>query len=328
MSLHIAVTGASGHIGNVLCRKLLEKGYRVKAFYNSDAQALQELDLDKIQGSVLSQADLTRLIRGCDYVVNCAAIISIDGDEKGLVFKTNTEGPKNVLAVALQEGVKKVIHLSSVHAVTELPHTQGYDETRPYKGKNDFVYDFSKATGEQILLNGAVGQNMEVVVVRPSCVIGPCDFKPSKMGTALLDFYKRKIPLLPQGGYDMVDVRDVADSICQAIEKGKHGEIYLLSGKFYNFNNLAEIIENVTQIKTPRWVLPTWFLLATLPFIRIYSKITGTAPIFTRESLMALKNGHPRMDNSKAKKALGHTVRPLDETLRDFYRWAAENNKI
>ncbi len=91
MSKTIAVTGASGHLGNTICRLLVEKGYRVKAFYNKMDESLKGLPIETIQGDVLNKEDLSRLIDGCDYVINSAAIISINGDPKGIVFKTNKE---------------------------------------------------------------------------------------------------------------------------------------------------------------------------------------------------------------------------------------------
>jgi len=325
--MKIAVTGASGHVGNVVCRKLIEKGCKVKAFYNSDSRSLQNLDLELVQGNVLNKSDLSKLIEHCDFVINCAAMISINGDRDGLVFKTNTEGPKNILEVAIQHKVKKIIHVSSVHAVHDLPHSTIYNEQRAYKSQENFAYDYSKAKGEQEILTNSKNQNIEVVVVRPSCVLGPFDFKPSKMGAALMNFYKEKIPMIPKGGYDLVDVRDLAESIYQAISKGKNGEVYLLSGKYYSFKELLKEIHLVTNKKIPKIILPFWFLKATLPFIWILSKLTKTEPSLTYESIIAIKEGHPNMDNSKAKEILHHNPRPLKETLSDFFKWQLENTR-
>lgn len=324
----IAVTGASGHIGNVVCKKLIEAGYRVKAMYHYDNEALLDHDLEMVQGNILNKKDLEVLIEGCEIVINCAAIISIHGDPDGTVFKTNTEGPKNVLEVSLAKGVKRIIHLSSVHAVTELPHSKPYDETRPYKTTEDFTYDYSKAQGEQVFLKEKDNPTLDVVIVRPSCVIGPFDFKPSKMGSALIDFYKQKIPFLPAGGYDLADVRDVAESIVTAITKGRNGEVYLLSGKYYSLKALAQEIKVVTGKRVPTVVLPYWLLKFLVPFVSLYFRLTKTSPSFTKESIDALKNGHPNMDCSKAQRELGHNIRPLEETLKDFYSWQSENGVI
>lgn len=325
MPTTIAVTGASGHIGNTVCRLLLAKGYLVKAMYHSNKNSLEGLSIELIQGDVVNKDDVARLITGCDVVINCAAIISIHGDPTGIVFKTNTEGPKNVLEVSKAAGVKKIIHVSSTHAVVEIPSGLPFDEKRPYKTSTSYKYDFSKAQGEQLMLAGA-DNNLEIVVLRPSSVVGRYDFKPSEMGKALLDFYRQKIPFLPYGGYDFVDVRDVAQSIVAAIDKGKSGEVYLLSGKYYSLKVLAKLVRTTTGKKVPQSVLPYWLLRSTLPLVTLYSKITRAAPLFTIESIDALKNGHPNMDHSKAASQLGHQCRPLEETIRDFYEWQFANN--
>lgn len=319
----IAVTGASGHIGNVVCRTLLEQGYAVRALYHSDDRSLRDVDVELVQGDVLNPEDLSRLIRGCGYVINCAAIISINGDRDGWVFKTNTEGPKNILEVSVREGVKRIVHVSSVHAVHDLPHHIPYDETRPYKTPSAFAYDYSKAMGEQILLKDAEHQNMEVVVVRPSCVVGPYDFKPSKMGAALMSFYRQKILFIPRGGYDLVDVRDVATSICEAMVKGKNQEVYLLSGKYHSFKSIAEAIGKVSQKKKPMFVLPAGLMQVALPFAWVYGQLTRKAVSLTYEALVAIREGHPNMDSTKARRVLNHHPRPLIETLKDHYLWVA-----
>ena len=103
----VAVTGASGHIGNVVCRKLIELGYDVKAFYHSDAASLKDLQLTLVKGDILDPTEVSNLLTGCDYVINCAALISINGDPSGIVYKTNTQGPANILSVAKELGIKK-----------------------------------------------------------------------------------------------------------------------------------------------------------------------------------------------------------------------------
>lgn len=104
--MKIGITGASGHVGNVLCRNLIASGFSVKALYNSDKKALENLDVTLVKGSVLDGDLLHEFVENCDVVIHCAAIISIHGDPDGRVFKTNTEGPKNVLTACIAQGVK------------------------------------------------------------------------------------------------------------------------------------------------------------------------------------------------------------------------------
>ena len=328
MTTTIAVTGANGHLGNVVCRKLIEEGYRVKALYHSNNEGLLHLPLELIQGDVLNPENIHQLLFGCEAVIHCAGIISISGDPDGRVFLTNTEGTQNVLKASLANGLKRIIHISSVHAVTELPHALPYDESRPYKGESDPVYDHSKARGEQILLEGAKNSSLEIIILRPSSIVGPYDFKPSLLGAALLDFYHQKIPFLPEGGYDFTDVRDVAKAVVNAVHLGRNGEAYILSGSYYNFSQFAAIINKVTGKKVPKKVIPYRWLKALLPFVTIYAKWTRTLPAFTQESIDAIFHGHPCMDSSKAIHELQYSFRPSEQSLRDFYSWQKERKKI
>jgi dihydroflavonol-4-reductase len=321
MTKPIAITGANGHLGNVLCRVLCKQGYRVRALCRSQSESLEGLPLEIVWGDVLNPADLRQVMEGCDIVIHCAAIISIHGDPTGTVFKTNTEGPRNVLDVAEQLSLQRIVHISSVHAATELPFSQPFDETRPYKLATNYAYDYSKAQGEQIMLRNMAEGKPEIVVLRPSCIIGPYDFKPSEIGKALLELEKGTIHALPEGGYDFVDIRDVANSVLNAMERGRSGEVYLLTGKYFSMKDFAEAVAKTVGRRPVKWILPYWFLKLLLPFIGLVAKITRSPPLFTIESLDALKNGHPRMDSSKAARELGHVCRHLEESVRDFYLW-------
>lgn len=324
----VGVTGASGHLGNVVCRVLLDKGYRVKAFYRDDITALDDLSVELFKGDILNFSDVEKFVSGCDIIIHAAAIISIHGDPTGIVYRTNTEGPRNIVEACIKQNVKRLIHVSSTHAVVELPFSTPFDETRTYKQKGAFAYDYSKSTGEQLVLDYVQKGKIDAFVVRPSSVIGLYDFKPSEIGKALLDFYNQKIPMLPPGGYNFIDVRDISESIVTAIDKGIKGEVYLLSGKYYSLKEFAKIVSQVSGKKVPKIVMPFWFLKALLPFVKIYGKLKKAAPIFTIEAITALKLGHPNMVNEKAKQAFGHTCRPLNETIADFYDWNKKQNKI
>ncbi|MBK8565090.1 MAG: NAD-dependent epimerase/dehydratase family protein [Saprospiraceae bacterium] len=293
MSKLVAITGANGHLGNVLCRLLCEKGYHVRALCRSQSESLEGLPIEVVLGDVLNKGDVQRLLEGCEIVIHCAAVISIHGDPTGIVFQTNTEGPRNVREIAEQLAVRRIVHISSVHAVTELPFSQPFDETRPYKQATDYAYDYSKAQGEQIMLRNTGKGKPEVVVLRPSCIIGPFDFKPSEIGKALLELEKSKIPALPEGGYDFVDIQDVANSVLNAMERGRSGEVYLLTGKYYSMKEFAAVVAKVLGRRPIKWIIPYRLLKTLLPLIAWLGKVSNSPPLFTLESLDALKNGHP-----------------------------------
>lgn len=328
MKKRIAITGGSGHIGNVVCRVLLQQGYTVRALVHQDARSLQGLELECIHGDILNPDALDQLMQGCSVVIHCAARISIHGDPDGQVFRTNTEGPRHLLDAARRNGIRRILHLSSVHAVMEIPLDEPFDERRPYKNEQAFAYDHSKAVGEQIMLQAAASGDIDIIILRPSAVIGPFDFKPSELGKALLDFYHGKIPLLPPGGYDFIDVRDVAASIVSALEHGQSGQIYLLSGQYHSMKELAKRIHDVSGVRVPSFSLSYAVMKRLLPVVQLYSRITHSAPVYTLESITALSHGHPKMDHSKATRELGHRCRPLEESLRDFYSWQQDHQSV
>jgi dihydroflavonol-4-reductase len=324
----VGITGASGHLGNVVCRTLIDRGYQVRVLHRKDIRSFEDINVQRVVGDVLDLEAVDKFVQGCDYVIHSAAIISIHGDPTGIVFKTNTEGPKNIAEACIKHKVKRLIHVSSTHAVMELPFETPFDETRPYKQKGSFAYDFSKSTGEQLMLKYFREGKLDGFVVRPSSVIGPFDYRPSEIGKALLDFYNRKIPVLPPGGYNFIDVRDISVTIVNALEKGKCGEIYLLSGEYYSMKNFAKVVHETSGKKVPKMVMPFWFLKMLLPFVKLYGKMKKANPVFTIEAITALKYGHPNMVNEKAKKELGHVCRPLKETIADFYKWNKERKVI
>ncbi len=323
----IAVTGAGGHVGNVLCRMLVAKGFPVKALYHHYNKSLQGINAELIRGDILNKDHLRKLLQDCNIVIHCAAIISIHGDLTGIVFETNTKGAALVLESTVEMGLKKIIHISSTHAVSELPHNIPFNETRSYKAVSDYAYGYSKAEAEHVMLKGELSRQIETVVLRLSSVIGPYDFKPSELGKALLDFYHRKIPVLPQGGYNFIDVRDACRSIINAIEGGRDKQVYLLAGKYYTMKAFANCITITTGIKTPTTIVHYNLLKAALPFVQLYGRLMKAAPLYTIESIDALKNGHPDMDTSKAAMEFNHHCRPLADSIRDFYDWQFSTNK-
>ena len=318
--MKVAVTGASGHLGNVLCQALIKENYSVRAFYNSDKRALEKLNLEMIQGDLLNIEDVENLIEGCDIVFHSGAKISIDKDLDKSVYNTNVLGTQNVLNACKKFNVKKLIHVSSTHVSQESPQNEILKETRAYKS-NKYAYESSKIEAEKLVLSFLRDNELSACIVRPSSIVGPYDFKPSEFGKALLDFRAKKIPILPPGGYDFVDVRDLVNSMINSINKFKNGEIYHLTGKYHTIKEISLEIKNITKVKVPKFVLPYWLMFGLLPFIRLWSKITKSAPLFTIQSISTLKNGHKNIDNSKAKRDFNLEYRPIKDTISDFYDW-------
>ena len=315
----IVVTGAAGHIGANLVRALREKGQPCRALVHRDTRALDGLPLELAEADLLDRDSLVRAFRGAGLVYHLAARISIAGDDGGAVHQVNVDGTRNVVTACLQCGVRRLVHFSSIHALRQNPLDQPLDENRPPVGEEAYAYDQSKARGEAEALAGN-DQGLEVVVVNPTGVIGPGDYKPSAMGQVFLDLHHRRLPGLVNGGFNWVDVRDVVASAMRAAEAGRPGQSYLLGGHWLSIRGLAHLAAEVTGVRAPLFTSPMWLARLAAPPALLAARLTGSRPLFTPEALGALR-GNRRVEFGKAAGELGHTARPVRETVEDVYNW-------
>lgn len=321
------VTGASGHIGGNLVRALLARGRRVRAVVNRDDEAVRGLDVEVVRADVCDAASVRAALGGADVVFHLAARISIVGEEGGLVQAVNVGGTRNVVAACREHGVRRLVHFSSVHAFSSLPFGRSVDEeSEPSVDPRLPAYDRSKAAGEREVLAG-VAQGLDAVIVNPLGVLGPHDYGPSRMGQVLIDLHRRKVPMLVQGGFNWVDVRDVVEGALAAEERGRVGTRYLLGGHFLTIPELARLASRVTGIPTPRLTAPMWLAQVGVPFILAYAKLTRQCPMYTHEALHALRAG-PQVSYERAARELGYRPRPIEETIEHTYRWFREAGRL
>jgi len=325
--MKIAVTGASGHIGANLCRSLIDRGHHVKALINNYTKSLDQLNIEVVKGNLLDISSLTNLISDTEVVIHLAATISINGRNDRELLDINVEGTKNMLECVRRNPVRRFIHFSSIHAIVHEPLDDTLDETRQLAFEDHILYNRSKAISEQLVLDAAK-EGMDAVIINPTSVVGPNDFRPSLMGKALLQIANRKLPGLVKGGYDWVDVRDIVFGTLKAIEKGRTGESYLLSGTWMSLPDLADMIGRITGDRHKWTILPYGLAELGVPFLKAYARLRGTDPLYTKESLEILKTSHRNISSEKARKELGYNPRPLEETIRDTLDWFKENGYL
>jgi dihydroflavonol-4-reductase len=324
----VLVTGASGHIGGVLVRTLLQGGRRVRALVHNEAAALQGLegDLELMEGDVLDRDAMDRACAGITTVFHLAAIISIVGDPDGRVRAVNVDGPRNVAEAALAAGVGRMVHVSSVHAFDINSGAAQIHEQSPRVGPAAPAYDRSKAAGEEAVRE-VIARGLDAVIVNPGGVIGPFDFIPSRMGTFFLQLANRSLPSLVPGGFSWVDVRDVCATILAAEERGRCGESYLVTGPWCSMLELASLAEQVTGVKAPAYTVPLWLAQMAAPLMTGWAKLSGAEPLYTREALHAVVACRD-ISWRKAADELSHSPRPITETILDLYRWFSEAEQL
>ena len=317
--MKIAITGINGHVGNNLCRKLIDNGHRVRGLIYHDTESINDLDIETVKGDILSPELLESLFDGIDVAIHLAAIISIEKNESEL-FRVNVDGTRNVIEACKKAGVSKLIHFSTIHAIEHLPLDEVLDENRPIIKHSKIKYEQSKADGDR-LVHELCGNDLDFIIFNPTAIIGPNDFKPSLMGQVLIRLARNQMPMLVPGGYDWVDVRDISDAVAKAIELDISGERYLLSGGWKSLKELSLIVGKVTGNKTPTMIAPMAMAKVGLPFIQTWARIRKEHPLYTRDSLDVIQMSSKNISHAKAERDLGFKARPLEVTVRDTIGW-------
>jgi dihydroflavonol-4-reductase len=317
------VTGAAGHLGNNVVRALLSRGRKVRVLVHSEAASLDGLDVEKRYGDILDRPSLDAAFKDVAVVYHFAAKVSIIPAEAEGVRRANTLGPRNVVDACLAQRVRRLVHCSSIHALTPGGSNGVTDENcAPNTDQTAPAYDRSKAAGEMEVRAG-VARGLDAVIVNPAGVLGPHDYVPHLAGRALIEMYLGKLPMNVAAGFNWVDARDVTGGALAAESRGRTGENYLLSGHWAPMTDIAAIMERATGHRGPRLVAPLWLAKVGLPFIGAYAALTGSQPLYTGPSLRALSE-HRRCDNAKARRELGFAPRPLEETIVDTLAFYAK----
>lgn len=319
--MKIAITGASGQIGVHLVLELLKEGHEIKALIFDSKKGLEGHPVEFVNGNVLNKEDCDKLCEGAEVVFHLAAIVSINGDPNGKVWNVNVNGTQNMLDACVKHRIKKLVHFSSIHAYSTSPVHEPLDETRPLAHGAAFPYEKSKAEAQKRVLEYVAKHQLDASVINPTGVLGFHDYIPSIKGKLLIDFYNGKIPMLMPGGFDWVDTRDLVRTAIAAMHRGGAGECYLAGGKYYTLEELAAVIGKVTNKKMPSIIAPVWLMRTFLPFIYFYGKVTRSEPLYTDESLKSLLEGNKTIVCKKAATHLGHSARPIEETIADTYEW-------
>ena len=317
------VTGATGHLGANLVRRLVQQGERVRVLLrpSSDPRAVDGLDIERAIGDIRTPVALANAVKGCTRVYHCAARISITSGGEREIYETNVLGTRNVLAAAASAGVSRVVVTGSFSAVGHHPDRPS-DERDPF---DPFVkalpYERSKAAVEHECLK-AVADGQEVVIAISCAIIGPNDFKPSRMGRVIQDFARGRMPAYIPGGFEFVAARDIVQGHLLAMERGRPGQRYIFSTEFVTVDTLMQWLEEITGKPRPRLRLPPPVMAA---IASVASPVMSTfAPHrpqrLTPGAIHLLRMGR-RADCTKAKQELGYAPTSVKEAVREAHQW-------
>jgi dihydroflavonol-4-reductase len=316
MTLHL-VTGATGHIGNVLVRQLLEGGHRLRALVRPGKipLALQGLEVEIFPGDILDADSLVRAMDGVEVVFHLAARISLASGPDPQTEDINLQGTRNVLAALRTAHVRRLVYASSIYAL-QVPACGVVDESLPFDPQHARgSYDRSKAAASLEVQNAAAA-GLDAVIVCPTAVTGPFDFQVSETGRGILYNLTPGLKFYVDGAYDFVDVRDVARGLVLAAQKGSSGENYILGGDRLTVREVSECIWQAASGWHAGIWLPDW--VADLA-AKLLPELVAD-PIVTPYSLSALRS-NSNISHARAMQELGFHPRPARQAILDAVRW-------
>lgn len=323
----VLVTGGSGHLGANLVRRLLDEGCRVRAFARrgSNNAALEGLDVEIAWGDLRDGASVERAVDGCASVFHCAARLSTvpaSPQEKQEIFDSNVLGTRNLLVACARAGVKRAVVTGSFSAT-------GYDRddpSRPSREESPFYpfggqmpYEHSKALVEHECLK-AYAEGLDVVVATSCAILGPNDFKPSRMGRVLCDFAQGKLRAFIPGGFEFVSTRDIVQGHVLAMESGTPGQKYIFSTRFLTVDELMAYFEEVTGRAKPRLRLPPALMAGVAEVTSfVMNRFFPHAPQRLTPGAVRILRMERHADCSKAKEQLGYQPSSILEAVHLAY---------
>lgn len=317
------VTGATGHVGNVLVKELYKLGHQITAYVlpNDRNEYIIEPYANIIYGNILDYEELEKVVINFDVVFHLAGIVEIGTGKRKKLYKVNVEGSKNILKACQKNGIKRLVYTSSVHAFEELPKGQTMAEPLVFDYKRvKGNYAKTKAMATNLILNQE-NKNLETIILCPSGIVGPFDYLLSNTGQLFVDYLLGRLTAYINGSYNFVDVRDVVDGIIKASELGKDKSVYLLTGNNIKVKELLDQISDITGLKKIRTKLARWFIYVMSYFAELYYALRNQKPLFTHYSIKVLGSNH-EFSNEKAKNDLGYMPRDINETIKDTLEFA------
>lgn len=328
------LTGAAGFLGSTVAGMLAEQGIPFRALVlpgDPLASRLPE-QAELVEGDLLDPADLDRFLEAGQQreriVIHCAALISMSMGFEQKVYDVNVTGTANLIAACLKAGVRKVVYVSSVHALVELPHGQTMTEPDSFDPEQVVgAYAKTKAEAARLMLDAYRQQGLPVCLLYPSGITGPGDVSVGHFTQTIIDYMKGRLPAGVQGGYAFSDVRDVAQAVLSAVDKGVPGQGYIIASHYITVREIFRILHQRCGAKQVERMLPLWLLKPLLPLARAWYRVMGRKEVFSAYALHTLAS-NAAFSNQKARSELGYSPRSMEDTLVDTVRWLQEEGKI
>jgi len=333
--LNVFITGISGFVGSHVVDKLLARE-DIKIFglilpKDKNLPFLKNPKIKLIEGDILSKESvynfLNQNVEGNRIVIHIAGMISVYKKNDPLAYNINVNGTINMVDVSIEMGIERFIYISSVDSLNRKEPGMLVKEQDSYnKDEVIGVYSKSKAHANQYILDKCKECGFPGIILCPSAILGPDDPFMAPINQSLDKYYHKKLPAIVKGGYDLVDVRDVAEGIVLAMDKGNIGQSYLLTGTSISLVDLFKLCGQILKRKPVRIIIPYFVIYIISPFIELFAKMRHKRPLFTSFSMSCLKQ-NPNYSHQKASDELGYIHRDLKGSLVDTFAWIENKSK-
>ena len=327
----IFLTGATGFLGSHIARVLTAQGANLRLLVRptSNLRNLEGLKAETVTGDLRDPASLDKAISGCDTILHVAADYRLWLRDPAEMYRSNVDGTHAIIEAARKNGVRRVVHTSSVATMGFTSNGHPADEDSPVS-LADMIghYKRSKFMSEQIALEAGRSGNLHVVVVNPTTPVGEQDVKPTPTGRIIVDFLKRKFPAYVETGLNLVDATECARGHVAALEKGRSGERYILGGENLTLKQILDKLADITGLPSPRVKLPYAFAFAAGA---VDETITGR--LLRREpraTIDTVRMGKKKMfaSSAKAERELGWKIVPVEDALGRAVEWFRTNGYV
>jgi len=330
------LTGAAGFLGSNVCRQLVDRGEKVRAFVlpNDPAAKFVPKEVEIVEGDLCNQEDVDHFFDVTPGIkticIHCASMVTINPDFNQKLLDVNVGGTEHIIESCLshEDSFEKLVYVSSTGAIPEAPEGLFIKEVN-YFDPDKVVgwYSRSKAMATQKVLDSVKRDNLNACVVHPSGILGPNDFSMSETTSTLVKICNGEMPVGISGSFNLCDVRDLAYGCIAAADKGRKGECYILGNKEVTMKEMAEMLQKDVHCKGVKFFLPVVFADFIAGHMEKKAARNHTKPLMTKFAVYNLKRNN-RFDYSKAKNELGYKTRPYAETLHDEAVWMKEQGLI
>ena len=319
------ITGAAGFLGRTVVEELVHHDAQVRALvlHNDPYINLLPKEVHTIVGDVCDKNSLVDFFADADSrtcVIHCAGIVSVASRPGPKLYQVNVGGTWRILRQCLEHNVGKLIHVSSVHAIPEKPEGCVITESCDFSpGLVDGDYAKSKAAATELVFDAAE-RGLNASIVFPSGIIGPGDIQGGSFTSMAKSFLAGKLPFAVRGGYDFVDVRDVAKGILACSESGEPGKGYILSGHYITIRKMLQLVGKAAKLKYHPICLPLSLAKLAAPYYERRS-LKDRKPLFFTPYSVAVLASNGQFSHAAASKCFAYQPRPMEETLWDMAVW-------